>query len=169
MGSRSRGKTSHFPLRKCQRKKKYYTVFTLYSFLCFHSCMNNSVWCSSTLLFTFSLPVEAFMFSFWCSSRHGLSAEKWLPLLSIWLTFRRIRKITWSGFSCSCTCDVDKSTNIYSYEIQVLTKACGNLFWPFSVNDCIIRLKRSPLQTLQSGKAVFSLQKGLIKILEVIT
>lgn len=130
----------HFPSTKCHGKKNY-TVLTLYSFLCFHSCMSKSVWCSSTLLLIFSLPVEAFMFCFWCSSSHGPSAEKWLPLFSIWLAFRRIWEITWSSFPCSCTCDVDKSTNTYSYKIQVLTKACGNLFWPFSVNDCIIRLK----------------------------
>lgn len=140
MGSRSRRNMSYLPSTKCHGKKNY-TVFNLYSFLCFHSCMSNSVWCSSTLLLTFSLPVEAFMFSFWCTSSHSPSAEKWLPLFSIWLTFRRIREITWSSFSCSSTCDVDKSTNIYSYEIQVLTKACGNLFWLSSVNHCIIRLK----------------------------
>lgn len=83
--------------------------------------MSNSARFNSTLLLTFS-PVETFMFSWWSSSHHGPQLNnKHFFFPHIWLTFR-LRKITWPGSSCSCIHGIDKSNNVFSYEIQVSSK-----------------------------------------------
>lgn len=84
-----------------------------------------------------------------------------LSPFSIKLTFRSVRKMSCPGFFWSCC--IDKSTYIYSYEImdiqiwqtnihivqiyKGLTEACRNLFWLFSVNVGLDRLKHYPLWT----------------------